>query len=135
MPREIVPSATAWFVSANQIGMIAGPVLGGLLYGLGPATVYGIAIALWCVGAAFIFMIQMETVPRTSEPLSVNSLMGGFRFVWKDRVILGTISLDLCAVFLGARAARCSRSSRATSCRPVRGGSGCCARRPASAPW
>ena len=105
VPREIVPSATAWFVSANQIGMIAGPVLGGLLYGLGPAAVYGIAIALWCVAAVFIFMIRMAPVARTREPLSINSLMGGFHFVLKDRVILGTISLDLCAVFVGAATA------------------------------
>jgi MFS family permease len=102
VPREIVPSATAWFVSANQVGMIAGPILGGVLYELGPAAAYGIAIALWCVAAAFIFMIQMEPVARTSEPLSVHSLLGGFRFVWKDRAILGIISLDLCAVFVGA---------------------------------
>lgn len=102
VPREIVPSATAWFVSANQIGMITGPVLGGLLYEFGPSAVYGIAIALWCIAAAFIFMIRMEPVPRHSEPMSVNSLLGGFRFVWKDRVILGIISLDLCAVFIGA---------------------------------
>jgi MFS family permease len=47
-------------------------------------------------------MIRMETVPRTSEPVSLNSLMGGFRFVRKDPVILGTISLDLCAVLVGA---------------------------------
>ena len=105
VPREIVPSATAWFVSANQIGMIAGPIIGGVLYGLGPALVYGIAIALWCVAAAFIVMIRMEHVARTSEPLSIDSLMGGFRFVWKDRVILGIIALDLCAVFVGAAVA------------------------------
>jgi MFS family permease len=100
--RELVPSATAWFVSANQVGMIAGPILGGLLYELGPSAVYGIAIAFWCIAAAFIFMIQMEPVPRSSEPLSIHSLMGGFRFVWKDRIVLGIISLDLCAVFVGA---------------------------------
>ena len=52
VPRAMVPSATAWFVSANQIGQIVGPILGGLLYELGPAAVYGIAIALWCLGAA-----------------------------------------------------------------------------------
>ena len=34
--------------------------------------------------------------------MSMQSLLGGFRFVWRDRVILGTISLDMCAVFLGA---------------------------------
>ena len=47
MPRALVPAATAWFASANQAGQIVGPVLGGLLYGLGPATVYGVAIGLW----------------------------------------------------------------------------------------
>ena len=103
VPRPVVPAATAWFASSNQLGQIVGPVVGGLLYGFGGATVvYGAAIALWCVGAAFIVLIRMETVPRAREPLSLSSLMGGFHFVWRDRVILGTISLDMCAVFLAA---------------------------------
>ena len=37
VPRPLVPAATAWFTSANQAGQIVGPVLGGVLYGLGPA--------------------------------------------------------------------------------------------------
>ena len=71
VPRPVVPSATAWFASANQLGQIVGPVLGGLLYELGPATVYGLAIAFWCVGASFIFLIHMETRAareRADEP-------------------------------------------------------------------
>ena len=102
VPRPVVPSATAWFASSNQIGVIVGPILGGLLYELGSGTVYGLAVALWCVGASFIFLIHMERVPRASEPMSLQSLLGGFDFVWRDRVILGTISLDMCAVFLAA---------------------------------
>ena len=102
VPRPVVPSATAWFASSNQIGVIVGPVIGGLLYGLGPGTVYGLAVAFWCIGASFIFLIHMESVPRASEPMSLQSLLGGFEFVWRDRVILGTISLDMCAVFLAA---------------------------------
>jgi MFS family permease len=105
VPREIVPSATAWFVSTNQIGQIAGPILGGVLYYFGPEVVYGVAIVLWVLGAALIFLIRMEHVPRAREPLSINSLLGGFHFVLKDRVILGTISLDMCAVFLGGATA------------------------------
>ena len=111
---------------------IVGPMLGGLLYGLGPAAVYGTHDRALGVGACFISMIRMERAPRATEPMSLRSLLGGFRFVRRDRVILGTIALDMCAVFL-ARRRRCSRSSPATSCRPARGGSGCCARRPASA--
>jgi MFS family permease len=103
VPRELVPAGTAWFVSANQLGQIVGPVLGGLIYGFaGPTAVYGTVIALWCAGASAIFLIRMEKVTRSSEPLSVASLLGGFRFVWRDRVILGTISLDMCAVLLSA---------------------------------
>jgi MFS family permease len=105
VPRVLVPAATAWFATANQAGQIIGPVLGGLLYGFGPAVVYGTAIALWAVGAAFIAMMRMEGVPRSSEPLSLRSLLGGFFYVRNDPVILGIIALDMCAVFLGGAGA------------------------------
>ena len=84
---------------------------------------------------AFIFLIQMEPVPRSSEPMSIKSLMGGFRFVWKDRVDpRHHLARHVRGVpRRGDR--RCSRYSPATSWRPARGGSGCCARRRASAPW
>ncbi len=52
VPRAVVPSAMAWFASANQTGQIVGPVLGGVLYLLGPGAVYGITIVLWVLGAA-----------------------------------------------------------------------------------
>jgi MFS family permease len=102
VPRPVVPAATAWFASSNQIGVIVGPVLGGLLYELGPGTVYGLAVSFWLIGASFIILIHMEAVKRASEPVSMQSLLGGFDFVWRDRVILGTISLDMCAVFLSS---------------------------------
>ena len=47
VPRAVVPSAMAWFASANQTGQIVGPALGGVLYLLGPTTVYGVTIVLW----------------------------------------------------------------------------------------
>jgi MFS family permease len=102
VPRPVVPSATAWFATSNQVGVIVGPVLGGLLYELGPGIVYGLAVSFWLIGASFIFLIHMEAAPRASEPVTLQSLLGGFDFVWRDRVILGTISLDMCAVFLSA---------------------------------
>jgi MFS family permease len=105
VPRPLVPSATAWFASANQAGQIVGPVLGGVIYGVGADAVYGLAIGLWCVGACFIAMMRMERAPRATEPLSLRSALGGFQYVMKDRVILGTIGLDMCAVFLAGAGA------------------------------
>ena len=40
VPRGYLPKATAWATSANQTAQIAGPALGGLLYGIGPGAAY-----------------------------------------------------------------------------------------------
>ena len=105
VPRAAVPSAMAWFASANQTGQIAGPALGGVLYILGPTTVYGITIALWCVGGALLAAMRYARAERLNEPMSLRSLLGGFRFVRHDRIILGTLSLDMFAVLLGGATA------------------------------
>jgi MFS family permease len=105
VPRPAVPSAMAWFSSANQTGQIAGPALGGVLYLLGPTTVYGITIAMWGIGAVMLALMRMTREPRSTEPMSLRSLFGGFRFVRGDRVIIGTLSLDMFAVFLGGATA------------------------------
>ena len=105
VPRAAVPSAMAWFASANQTGQIAGPALGGVLYILGPTTVYGITIALWCVGGMLLAAMRVARAERLNEPMSLRSLLGGFRFVRHDRIILGTLSLDMFAVLLGGATA------------------------------
>ncbi|MCX7313594.1 MAG: MFS transporter [Alphaproteobacteria bacterium] len=105
VPREDVQRAMAWFASANQTGQIVGPALGGLLYLLGPAAVYGITIALWCLGGFMLALMRFERGPRSTEPFGLASLLGGFRFVRHDRIILGTLSLDMFAVFLGGATA------------------------------
>jgi MFS family permease len=105
VPRALVPSATAWFASANQTGQIVGPSLGGVLYILGPATVYSITIALWAIGGVMLAFMRMTPEPRSTEPFSLRSLLGGFNFVLHDRVILGILSLDMFAVLLGGATA------------------------------
>jgi MFS family permease len=105
VPRTVVPSAMAWFASANQTGQIVGPALGGVLYLLGPTTVYGVTIVLWGLGGFMLSLMRVEPTPRSTEPFSLKSLLSGFRFVRHDRIILGTLSLDMFAVLLGGATA------------------------------
>lgn len=105
VPRGDVQRAMAWFASANQTGQIVGPALGGVFYLLGPQAVYGITIVLWALGGFLLSLMRFERAPRSTEPFSLSSLLGGFRFVRRDRIILGTLSLDMCAVFLGGATA------------------------------
>ena len=137
VPRSIVPQATAYFATANQAGSVIGPLLGGYLYGqfgLGPVTVYGAAIALWCVGAFFIFLMHMEPVhPRGRRDQPALRARRLLPRVEGQGDLRHHLARHVRGVPRRARA-RCFRCSPATSCRPVRGAWDCSAPGPASAP-
>ncbi|WP_206105437.1 MFS transporter [Paenibacillus thalictri] len=105
VPKSLLPQASAWSASAGQTAQILGPSLGGLLFSLGATYVYATsAVALLCAGV-LVFLIRMERVERKIEPLAMNSVFSGLVFVFRNKVILGTISLDLFAVLLGGATA------------------------------
>lgn len=105
VPRALFPRAAAWSASATQTAQILGPALGGLLYALGPGAAYGTASALLLVGAAAAFAIRApRRVPVADRP-GLAGLLTGFRFVLRNRLVLGAISLDLFAVLLGGAVA------------------------------
>ncbi|ULL20118.1 MFS transporter [Paenibacillus sp. H1-7] len=103
--KEMLPQASAWSASAGQTAQILGPSLGGLLYSIGPAFVYSTSAVALLSAAVLIFMIRKERSARSLEPLTVRSIFSGLVFVFRHKVILGTISLDLFAVLLGGATA------------------------------
>ncbi|WP_291202047.1 MFS transporter [Hyphomonas sp.] len=105
VPREDFPNAVGWITSSWQMATIAGPVVGSLLYGLAPEASYGTATCLFIAAAALIFSIPKPNQIVSREPPTLASILGGFRYVWKDKVVLGAISLDLFAVLLGGAVA------------------------------
>ncbi|WP_284646527.1 MFS transporter [Paenibacillus silviterrae] len=105
VPREMLPQASAWSASAGQTAQILGPSLGGLLYSLGPAYVYGTSAVALLSASVLIFLIRMERRERRPEALDARSVFSGLSFVFRNKIILGTISLDLFAVLLGGATA------------------------------
>ncbi len=104
VPRTVIPRATAWWASANQTAQIAGPAIGGILLNVGPKFAYGTACTLFVVAAVLVVLIPPRQVePR--QPVTLASIFSGFTFILQKRVLLGTISLDLFAVLLGASVA------------------------------
>ncbi|KAG1651449.1 Inorganic pyrophosphatase [Nymphon striatum] len=88
-----------------QLASIIGPVAGGLLYGLSPNIAYGTAAGLFSM--AFILTLQIEK-PKELAPtssVSFSSLFDGLRYIRKEKIVLGAISLDLFAVLLGGAVA------------------------------
>lgn len=106
VPSEHFQNAVTWSTSAMQCALIMGPALAGWFYGLrGPAFVF-IIIAVMRFAALF-FAARIKTRSRSLEQttLAWKHLFGGLHYLIKRHIILGAISLDLFAVFLGGAVA------------------------------
>jgi MFS family permease len=105
VPPSLFPRAVAVNSSAWQLSTIAGPAIGGLVYLLGPETVYGSVAALLAASVVLIAGVRTARPDRRGEPDSWHTLLEGIRFVWRRRIILGAVSLDLFAVLFGGSVA------------------------------
>ncbi|MDP4128063.1 MAG: MFS transporter [Bacillota bacterium] len=104
--KKILSQAISISTTAGQTAQILGPTLGGLLYSFGPATVYSTATVALLAAALVVFLIRLEgTTIQKKEPVTLRSFFLGLEYVWRHTIILGTISLDLCAVLLGGATA------------------------------
>lgn len=107
VPKENFPNAVTWSSSVWQVATIVGPALGGFLYAItgDGKVVYGSAAA--CAFAAFSFVLALTIRPgrRESSKLSFGAVVAGFKYVWRSKLLLGSISLDLFAVLLGGAVA------------------------------
>ncbi|MDE3026487.1 MAG: MFS transporter, partial [Acidobacteriota bacterium] len=87
---------------ASQIGIVAGPALGGVIFAVEPIAVYAAAVALLVVALGAIVALPRRAAPLVGQPPpDWDSLVAGVRFILRTRTLLGAISLDLVAVLLG----------------------------------
>ncbi len=105
VPRALLPRAIAWNSLAWQTAAIGGPAIGGLLVAHAPSSAYLTAFGLYCVAVVCILAIRGNTQPQV-QPGSRWALMKeGLAYVWGNKIVFGSISLDLFAVILGGATA------------------------------
>ncbi len=104
---EHFPNAVAWSASIFQTATIAGPMAGGLLYGLigRPTPVYAAAGLFYIVALLFLLRLKHVQPQRTETPASASVVFEGLIYIWKNKLVFGAISLDLFAVLLGGAVA------------------------------
>jgi MFS family permease len=105
--KEELPNAIAWNSTNWQVAAVAGPALGGLLYGYFGATfTYALQVILLSGAFMFAWLIKPKSVPIRKEGEGLRErLFSGIKFVFSNQVILGAISLDLFAVLFGGAVA------------------------------
>jgi len=102
LPRAISSSS-----AAMQSAIILGPAVGGFLYLAGPVAVYGVGALLFLVSVVCLGCIKRPAAPlqRAEQSKEDSSVFAGIRYIWRQPVVLGAISLDLFAVLLGGATA------------------------------
>ena len=102
VPIDLLQGAVALRSVAAQIGVVAGPALGGVVFAVEPVAVYASAAGLFVVSLAAILSLRPRAAPLVDQPPpDWDSLVAGVRFVLRTRTLLGAIALDLFAVLLG----------------------------------
>ena len=105
VPTEQFSQAVALSSSAFHVAVIAGPVLGGLLYIAGPATVYMTATGLLVLSVILMALTKSAPQVVSTAAATWHTVLEGLRFVWSRPIMLGAISLDLFAVLFGGATA------------------------------
>ena len=107
VPEDHFPNAVAWGATFFQTATIVGPALGGVIYAIsrGPAAVYGTAMLTSIAALLLTLRIKPRAITRRREPVNWKFVLAGLRYIWRQKLVLGSISLDLFAMLLGSAVA------------------------------
>jgi MFS family permease len=116
VPKEHFVNAVTWGSTIFQIANIAGPAIGGIIFtlplrnggggGLGGASAVYLFTLVTLLGyLALVSRISVRPGRMEKRATSIDVVLAGFHYVWRRKILLGSISLDLFAVLLGGSVA------------------------------
>lgn len=100
VPTEILENAVKWRTSLFQIAAVTGPAIGALIVASYIPAAYVMNAVFGLIYTALILSLKVNS-KTAAGAMSLRSIFAGVRFVWKRKLLLGIISLDLFAVLLG----------------------------------
>jgi MFS family permease len=101
VPAPMIARAVAAWTSANQVAVICGPALGGLLYTVSPKLVTSLCILFFSGSIILISFVHAKRPAANREPPTFASVLAGLNYIRSRRRLLGVITLDLFVVLLG----------------------------------
>lgn len=106
IPKALYPNSSTWNSSFYMMASILGPAAGGLIYGFYGITVtYLVILAFIMVSLVCIFFLRKHPPTYIPKESIMKSLTEGVQFVFKSKMMLGAMSLDLFSVFFGGAVA------------------------------
>jgi MFS family permease len=105
VPRNQLTRASAFSSSVLQIGRIAGPAFGGIVFGFLGAVTASSLVCLILLGASVAMWLMKTDVPApasTHKHATIkDELLSGARFVFRHPILLPALTLDMVSVLFG----------------------------------
>jgi len=105
VPSAMISRAVAAWASANQVAVICGPALGGLIYAVNPVVVGIVSLVLFAAAIICVSLIQLKGATAVREPTTIASVLAGLHYIRTRPRLLGVVTLDLFVVILGGATA------------------------------
>jgi MFS family permease len=106
VPAKLLPRAIAVSSVAFTVGNISGPALGGFIFAEHPALPHLLsAIGVLCCAVLVLTVRPVRAKQSDVKRHPLRQIVDGLKFTWKERFLLGCISLDLFAVILAGATA------------------------------
>jgi MFS family permease len=100
--RHELMAASALDAFRGNVGMLAGPAVGGLLIAvLGLPVTYLVDVLTFGISLAALALMQAVPPPPQAEPPSLRRIVEGVRYAWSRPELLGTYGVDMIAMFFG----------------------------------
>ncbi|MBS7256479.1 MFS transporter [Flavobacterium branchiicola] len=107
IPKKAYPNAATWSSSVWQIGAVMGPALAGFsINWIG--VHWSMCLVFGCSLVSLIALSQISKKPIINPKIGESikdSLTEGLTFVFKNKIVLGALSLDMIAVLFGGAVA------------------------------
>jgi MFS family permease len=101
LPRAIALSSIAW-----QTASVAGPAVGGLIFARSEWLPHAISAGMLVAAMMLVLTIRPIKARHDGLPLKpLRQIIEGLVYVWRERFLLGCITLDLFAVLLAGATA------------------------------
>lgn len=99
---EVFPNAVAWNASFYETASVIGPGIGGFVCARSIALAYLLSTVFFVLCSILIWKLPEQHVPpKRSGKSDIAELMAGLKFVWRTKILLGAMTMDLLAVLLG----------------------------------
>jgi MFS family permease len=106
IPREIYPNGSTWSSSSWQIASILGPAAGGLIYGFyGITAAFAVILIFLAISIVLVYLLRSYPAVFIPKENIWKSLSEGIDFVFKSKMLIWAMSLDLFSVFFGGAVA------------------------------